>query len=137
MISKTLTAARIETLLKALKGPNGNDGLAFRPLPVRKVLFPLLKFVTDAGVILEPVLKSRDELLRRGQEAYESEAPDEELQEIQAEIDELMDQEFEMRLQPVCGQCLDDREDITLADLQLLSTFFPEQDDTPDIQPSE
>ena len=132
MISKTLSAARLETILTALKGPNGNDGLAFRPLPVRKVLFPLLRFVEDAGRILEPVLKARAELYRRGQEAQEADATDEELWAIQEEINDLMDQEFDIRVLPICGSCLDDREDITLADLQLLSTFFPgdrEEDD--------
>lgn len=136
-MTTTLSAARIETILTALKGPNGNDGLAFRPLPVRKVLFPLLTFVTDAGKLLEPVLKARAELYRRGQEAQEDQATDAELFAIQEEINDLMAQEFTMNLTPICPKCLDDREDITLADLQLLATFMPSQDDAPDIQPSE
>lgn len=135
MIQKKLTAARIETILTALKGPSGNDGLAFRPLPVRKVLFPLLRFVEDAGALIKPVIAARDELFRRYQAAEGDEA---QIEAIEAELQDLMAQEFEMRIQPICGQCLDDREDITLADLQLLSTFFPTQDaeetPAPDIQ---
>ena len=123
MITKELSNAQIEAMVVGLRGnPQANDGLAYQKLPVRKVVFPLLKFVEDAQKILKPFGEAKQRLMQdiQATEGEEQEALLKELQALASEV-------YTMRLQPICGQCLDEYE-LSLAELQILAPFFPEQD---------
>lgn len=130
MISKTLTNFEIETLIASLRGAN-NDGLAFQRFPVKRVIYPLLDFMEKVSPLLRAYVEARKAL----KAAYDRAKTDEEREAVNQEAAELMAEKHDIRVMPICKSCLDDME-LSLSELQILSTFFPPQDE-PDIAPEE
>lgn len=119
MITKTMTVFDIESTLQALRGPGGADGLAYRKFPVKTVLFPLMKFVKDAGVLLEPIIELRNGMVEQFQETE-----DEDLKkDLNGELVELMKTDFQVEIIPIDIAVFEDREDLTLSDLQILEVW--------------
>lgn len=120
-LTRTFTYRQLDGILGALKGTSETPGLAFRPLPMGAVLLPLRSFTKRAAEALAAYAELVQELGERAQEADEDE-----VEEINSEFRDLQNRTVDIEVTVIDPAVLGDRDDLSLADLELLEHFFQE-----------
>lgn len=120
-MDKTFTYSHLEMILNSLKfGRDGEPGLAYRPLPVGTILFPLRRFVKEA----EQALKAYVEIVSELRTRHAAAETDEEKDAINAEFVELQKQEVVIHVPRIPISSLEGVEGLTLADLMNLDPLI-------------
>lgn len=119
-MKKTFNYGQLQGIVQTLRGtPGANNGLAFRPFPVATVIRPIRAFLKAAEPHLEVLTESGQELQKRQREAEEA-GNHANLRVIQEDYIALLDTEIEIEFDKLDITIFDDREDLTLADYEVL-----------------